>query len=30
MIETFDCDRKNGSFDYYLAVFERYHAEYLL
>ncbi|WP_425524858.1 GNAT family N-acetyltransferase [Bacillus atrophaeus] len=24
MIETFDCDRKNGTFDYYLAVFEPY------
>lgn len=24
MIETFDCDRKNGNFDYYLAVFEPY------
>lgn len=24
MIETFDCDRKNGTFDYYLAVFESY------
>ncbi|AVB11818.1 GNAT family protein [Bacillus velezensis] len=22
MIETFECDRKNGTFDYYLAVFE--------
>ncbi len=24
MIETFDCDLKNGIFDYYLAVFEPY------
>lgn len=24
MIETFDCDRKNGTFGYYLAVFEPY------
>lgn len=24
IIETFDCDRKNGTFDYYLAVFEPY------
>ncbi|WP_203363721.1 GNAT family protein [Bacillus sp. REN10] len=24
MIETFDCDRKNGTFDYYLAVFKPY------
>lgn len=24
MIETFDCDQKNGTFEYYLAVFESY------
>lgn len=24
IIETFDCDGKNGTFDYYLAVFEPY------
>ncbi|MDR0269916.1 GNAT family protein [Paenibacillus sp.] len=24
MIETYDCDRKNGNFDYYVAVFEPY------
>ncbi|WP_373365588.1 GNAT family N-acetyltransferase [Bacillus thuringiensis] len=27
IIEIFDCNRKNGTFDYYLAVFEPYRAK---
>lgn len=30
MIETFDCDRKNGTFGYYLAVFEPYSVKDML